>query len=123
MLDADDDCPAVLGPSLKARALPIVGGQGVAVVIPKREFESWFLAAARSLAGTRGLHDQLVPPENPEDIRGAKEWLSRNMVPGRTYSPTVDQAALVAGMDLAAARACHSFERLVREIERLVQFE
>jgi len=98
-MDADDDCPAVLGPNLKARALPILRGLRVTVVIPKREFESWFLAAARSLAGRRGLREQLAPPENPEDIRGAKEWLSRNMIPGRAYSPTVDQAALVAGMD------------------------
>lgn len=42
------------------------------------------------------------------------------MVPGRKYSPSVDQAALVAAMDMTAARPCRSFDRLCREIERLV---
>ena len=54
ILDADKDCPALLGPDLKARALPIAQGHHVAIIIPKMEFESWFLAAASSLAGKRG---------------------------------------------------------------------
>ena len=62
----------------------------------------------------------LSSPENPEQIRGAKEWLDRRMTPGRKYSPTVDQAALVASLDLHAARACRSFDRLCREVGRLI---
>src|SRR6267154_1410823 len=64
--------------------------------------------------------DDLSPPRNPEAIRGAKEWLSRNMIPGRAHSSTVDQAALVAGMDLTAAKRWRSFDRLWREIARLI---
>ncbi|MEO8658450.1 MAG: DUF4276 family protein [Bryobacteraceae bacterium] len=116
VLDADDDCPALLGPSLKSRTQ----SGDTAIVIPKYEFETWFLTAAASLAGRRGLREGLVPRPDPEMVRGAKEWLTRNMVPGRTYSPAIDQAALVAGMDLNIARSCRSFERLCREIERLV---
>jgi hypothetical protein len=120
VLDADEDCPAILGPNLKARALAIAQPQSVSIVIPKSEFETWFLAAAQSLSGKRGLRQGLLPPPDPEAIRGAKEWLSRNMVPGRKYSPSVDQTALVASMDLTAARSCRSFDRLCREIERLI---
>ena len=120
VLDADDDCPAILGPSLKSRAMAIA--QSVLVVIPKYEFETWFLAAAQSLRGKRGLCEGLLSPPDPETIRGAKEWLSQNMVSGRKYSPSVDQAALVAGMDLTAARSCRSFDRLCREIERMLVF-
>lgn len=120
VLDADDDCPAVLGNALKTRAAAITSPHGVSIVIPKYEFETWFLAAAQSLSGRRGLREGLLPPPDPAAIRGAKEWLSRNMVPGRKYSPTVDQAALVAAMDLNAAKSCRSFDRLCREIERLV---
>jgi Domain of unknown function (DUF4276) len=121
VLDADEDCPAKLGAILKSRSLAIAGADEVSVVIPKFEFETWFLAAAQSLSGKRGLRPGLVPPPDPEAIRGAKEWLSRNMVPGRKYSPSIDQVALVAGMDLVAARSCGSFDRLCREIERLVR--
>jgi hypothetical protein len=120
LLDADEDCPAILGPQLRSRALKLVEAESISIVIPKYEFESWFLAAAKSLAGKRGLREGLLPPLEPEIIRGAKEWLSSNMVSGRKYSPSVDQAAFVAGMDLAAARGCKSFDRLCREIERLV---
>jgi hypothetical protein len=120
VMDADEDCPAVLGPSLKSRAHAIALPHAVSIVIPKCEFEAWFLAAAQSLSGRRGLREGLSPPPDPTAIRGAKEWLSRNMAPGRMYSPSVDQAALVAGMDLTAARSCRSFDRLCREIERLV---
>ena len=120
VLDADDDCPAELGPRLKLRALPIAQHCGVSIVIPKYEFETWFLTAAKSLGGYRGLREGLLAPPDPMAVRGAKEWLSRDMEPGRKYSPTVDQAALAAHMDLKAARSCRSFDRLCREIERLV---
>ena len=120
MVDADEDCPAVLGPRLKARALAIARPQDISIVIPKFEFESWFLAAAQSLRGKRGLRDDLQPPQDPEAIRGTKEWLSRHMQPGRIYAPTVDQAALVAGMNLVEVRSSRSFDRLCREIERLI---
>jgi hypothetical protein len=121
VLDADEDCPASLGPNLKSRASAIASPDAVSIVIPKYEFETWFIAAAQSLSGRRrGLREGLLPPPDPTAVRGAKEWLSRNMVPGRRYSPTVDQAALVAGMDINAARSCRSFDRLCREIGRLV---
>lgn len=121
VLDADDDCPASLGPQLRSRALSISQPHEVSIVIPKYEFETWFLTAARSMSGLGGLRQELLARENPEGIRGAKEWLSRNMVPGKTYSPTIDQAVLVSSMDLPGATlGSQSFARLCREIERLL---
>ena len=120
VVDADEDSSCLLGPMLKNRALAITQPQRLSILAPLYEFETWFLTSAESLSGVRSLRNGLVPPSNPEAIRGAKEWLSRNMVAGRKYSPTVDQAALVGRMDLTAARSCRSFDRLCREIERLV---
>jgi hypothetical protein len=76
LLDSDDDCPAQLGPELLQRATSARRDVPLAVVIAKREFESWFLAAAESLRGNRGLATDLNPPPDPETIRGAKEWLT-----------------------------------------------
>lgn len=43
------------------------------------------------------------------------------MRPGRSYSPTADQAALTARMDLAKAfRACRSFRKLVDAFGQLL---
>lgn len=119
VVDADDDCPATLGPALLERARAARPDRKTGVVLAKHEFENWFLGAALSLAGHRALPEGLVPPPNPEDIRGAKEWLGRRMGQ-RGYSETLDQPALASLMDVHAARACDSFDKLARELARLL---
>lgn len=120
VLDADDDCPAELGPDLARRVEMVAAGKPFAVVLAKRELEAWFLGAKESLRGQRGIRMDAVPPASPEAIRGAKEALSRNMV-GQRYLEVDDQPALAAAMDLEAAqRRCASFDKLMREVTRLV---
>lgn len=93
----------------------------VAVVIAKSEFEGWFLAAAASLRGRRELPLDLEPPAQPEEVRGAKEWLSRHMEGSTTYSETIDQPAMAAFIDLDAARSnSPSFDNCWREIAGLL---
>lgn len=120
LLDADDDCPAQLGPQLKARVFSNADS-AVEIIVSKREYEAWFLAAAVSLAGMCELPRDLASPNQPEQIRGAKEWLRDRMPEGRTYSPTVDQAKLTAAMDLTSARSAPSFDRLCRIIQRIIE--
>jgi hypothetical protein len=120
VLDSDDDCPATLAAELLARARHTVGHLPISVVLPKREFEAWFLAAAESLRGVRGLSEELAGPPDPEAVRGAKEWLSDRMVTGRKYRETLDQAALTASFDMVAARRTDSFDKLYREVCRLI---
>lgn len=120
LLDADDDCPARLGPILQQRAVSARPDVSVSVVLANKEYEAWFLAAAGSLAGTRHFPPSMATPPDPEAIRGAKEWLSRQRrdIP---YRETADQAALSATMDLAEARrTAPSFDKLWREVERLI---
>jgi hypothetical protein len=121
LIDSDDDCPAELARHLLERALPRGSGLPVSVVLPRREFEAWFLTAAESIRGKRGLPEDLLAPQNPEEIRGAKDWLRRHMGAGQTYSETVDQPALAAVFDLQAARAAKSFDKLFREVARLIE--
>ena len=119
VLDADDDCPADLGPRLATWAqLQRPDRRSVVIVIP-REFEAWFLASAASLAGKRGLPADLQPPDqDPEQMRDAKGWLARQMP--RRYHATVDQPALAACFDLQAARSAPSFERFLRKLAGLL---
>lgn len=82
---------------------------------------AWFLASAPSLAGSRRLPSDLAAPDDPEGIRGAKEWLSEQMTPARPYKETVDQAALTSQLDLAMVRRkSPSFDKLWRDVERLL---
>lgn len=121
LVDADDDCPATFGPELLGRAKSARPDHPVSVVVAMREFESWFLAAAPSLRSQRGLRDDLDAPDLPEHKRDAKGWLQEHRTDGFAYSPTTDQPALAAAMDLTMARAnAASFDKLWRDVERLM---
>ena len=120
IFDSDDDCPAELGPALLRRASQARSDLPIAVVLAKHEFEAWFLAAAESLRGQRGLGDDMHPPNDPEAIRGAKEWLSNQMEGSRKYRETQDQPALTARFDLEQARQTDSFDKCYRDIVRLL---
>lgn len=120
LLDADTDCPAELGPTLSKRAREARPDRHIEVVLANPEYETWFLAAATSLRGHRGLSSELSAPDTPENISGAKEWLRRQMKTGATYSETIDQPALTALFDMDAAQSCASFRKLCRSVERLL---
>jgi hypothetical protein len=121
LLDSDENCPAELGPQLLARARKARSDLPISVVLAKREYEAWFLAAAESLRGLRGLREDLSAPSEPEELRGAKEWLTHRMTTGHPYTETRDQAALTACFDLVAVRASDSFDKCYREITRLLE--
>lgn len=119
LLDADDDCPARLGPSLLEWAREQRNDRDHGVVVAKSAYEAWFLAAAASLSGVKGLPDDLVPPPDPEGRRYPKAWLDERLPRG--YSETVDQPALSAVFDLEQACAAPSFRKLVRDLARLLE--
>jgi hypothetical protein len=70
----------------------------------------------RVLLGTAAIRDIVLP--SPEAIRDAKGWLGQRMPRG--YSPTTDQPALTGLFDLGLARSSPSFDKLVRELTRLL---
>jgi hypothetical protein len=111
LLDCEDGCPATLGPEILEQALRIRGDVSYLVTLAYREYETWFLYAASSLAGVAGLPEGLTPPENPEALRDAKGWLSGRMAHG--YKETQHQVSLTARFDLDLAQSSASFRRLV----------
>lgn len=122
LVDADDDCPADLGPRLLDRIATAGVGGACSVVVANREFEAWFIAAAPSLQGKRGLASELPLPADPERPRDCKGWLSEHRVDKRSYKPAADQAALAAAFDLHMARKnAPSFDKLWRDLERLLR--
>lgn len=120
--DWDNGCPAQDGPALLRRAKQARGDLPISVILAKKEFEAWFLASAESIRGEHDLPADLESPPNPEEIRDAKGWLSKRMPAGRSYSETVDQPALTAVFDTAAARhSSDSFDKCYREIEAMLR--
>jgi hypothetical protein len=123
VLDADKACPKYLAPALEARGRSAAGHRQVAVVLPRCEFEAWFLAAIESLRGIRGIREDAEPPQAPEEMRGAKEALEERMHPNCTYSDVADQPSLAAQFDLELARKrSRSFQKFEKEAVRLLQF-
>ncbi|RKG63330.1 DUF4276 family protein [Corallococcus sp. CA054B] len=118
LLDADKDLPCVLGPRLLTWARAQRSNRIISVVVAQCEYEAWFLTAAKSLRGQRGLPASLDAPPQPERIRDAKGWLGSHMPSG--YSETIDQPALTSVFDLEAARRADSFDKLVRDMGTLL---
>lgn len=86
----------------------------VSVVIAKREYEAWFIAAAPSLHGSRGFLFE-GGQVNAEEPRNAKGWMSER-IQGTTYKEVMDQPAFSAKMDLQQAfDGSRSFRKLCKE--------
>ncbi|HZO24818.1 MAG TPA: DUF4276 family protein [Chloroflexota bacterium] len=121
LIDADDNCPAELGPRILGWARSGGSDLPIAVVLANREYEAWFLAAAESLRGLRGVQHDIVAPPDPETIAGAKEWLTERMSRRQSYKPTSHQASFSAVFDLELARRrAPSFDKLCRDVRRLM---
>ena len=122
LLDADEDCPRALGPSLRDRARKVCPPEiDVACVLAKYEYETWFAAAAESLSGHLGLSANFCASENPEESHLRKAWVEGHFkAQGKKYGETVDQPKLTHSMDPALCRKrSPSFDKLCRELERL----
>jgi hypothetical protein len=116
-IDADDDCPARLAPEMLRIATAEHADRRISVIVAKREFEAWYVAAATSLARAGKLIAGTTSPEDPEAVNDAKGWLSMRM--SRRYVATIDQPAFAARFDLEDARRCPSFDKLVRDFRRV----
>lgn len=119
LMDADDDCPARLGPELLER-MKSVTRVPCASVLADTEFEAWFLGAIESLRGERHIRFDAKHPKDFEDIRQAKERLSR-LMGRRRYISVDDQPALAEKMDLDLARErSPSFDKFWRDAQYLI---
>lgn len=118
--DWKDGLPCKDAPSLLERAQRARPDIRTRLVLANKEYEAWFLAAAESLRGRRGLPADLVAPPYPEAIRGAKEWLGDRMAHGHGYAPVTDQPAFTHLFDLDLARQrSPSFDKCYREVEAM----
>ena len=126
VVDADNDCPVDLAKGLSARAAARGLQTPIAIVVPHREFEAWFIAALDESADNpvrARLH--IAPdvrcPDDPDAVGNPKGWLRRNMRRSRSYAETDDQPALADALsiELASARS-RSFRRLEHALQELL---
>ena len=110
LLDCEDDCPATLGPDVLAKAQAVRSDVPIIVALAYREYETWFMAAARSLRGVGGLPQTMEVPPDPERTRDAKGWVSIQL--GVPYNPPNHQPLFTQHFDFQQASTIPSFARL-----------
>ena len=121
VFDADNDCPKDIHALIEG-ARAISSPVPYRVVLPKYEYEAWFLASIDSLRGKLRISPDAVAPDDPESIGDAKGALEAQMSTGETYLQTVDQAKFSAAFDMPLAyRRSRSFRRLVKAFGELVR--
>lgn len=119
LLDADKDPVCDLVQTMHDR-LPDRSDLEVSLVVANKEYETWFVAAAESLAPLLSLKEDEAYPSDPEAQRQGKKWIADRMA-GGSYSETVDQPKLTSRMDLELCRKrSPSFDKLCRELERRI---
>jgi hypothetical protein len=115
LLDADDDCPAILAKEIEQRARNLIPHRHISVVLANREYEAWFIAAAESLNHQRGFTVSVSEIIDAETTRDAKGWIKARMA-SRAYGEMTDQPAFSARMDLQQAfDRSRSFRKLCAE--------
>lgn len=121
LFDADDDCASSYVPQMLEWWRETASQIPCAVIMARREYEAWFLAAIDSLRGVRGISQNAEYQADPEQKRDAKGAVRRFTLRTAPYTPTADQPALSAVFDLSQAyRRASSFRKLVKELCRVL---
>ena len=119
VFDSDDDCPVELAAQVRDWAVAEAGPVCCEVVLAKREYEAWFLAAVESLHAHRSVKRDAKSHPDPESPRGAKGKLEAMM--HISYSERTHQPAFSAIFCMATAYArCRSFRKLISSFGRLM---
>ena len=123
-------CAATAARALADAARKAGAGEvfSVSVVFACREYESWLLAGAGSLAGQPppdrrpGIPAGAPVPEGDfeESHRNAKKWFKETLPNG--YNPPIDQKPLTQLVDLEEIRArkMRSFQRLESALDQII---
>lgn len=120
------DCPIKEAQKLLARADALRPGWPLKIAFLVKEYETLFLIDE---AATRKAFPDIPAktsfPQEPEKVRGAKEWLSKaRPAAGHAYKPMVDQAKITAHLNLDLLRnRSADFAHLERAIVELAHSE
>ena len=94
----------------------------ISVVMAKKEYEAWFIAAGESLRGKRGLIYPIYTPQLTQKASVAPKNGSVVTCQAANLTPRQqDQPALTAVFDVNIARRAESFDKCYREVALIVR--
>lgn len=128
ILDFDDKvsvCPVEEANKLLHRAKKLRPEWPIEIAFLVKEYEVLFL---HDETATRTVFPDIPKnvsfPTIPEAIRGAKEWISKQLPSGRAYKETVHQAKITAHLDLAVLlQKSRDFAHLENAVMRLINHQ
>lgn len=100
--DEEDACPRELAPQMAWQLSELALPFPAAYVLLRPEYEVLFLPCLHRLDAIGFPPGLRWDGEHWESRRGIKEWLSRQLPPGRTYKPTVQQLEITRRLDFDA---------------------
>jgi Domain of unknown function (DUF4276) len=119
LCDAEDSCALQLVTNMSTALALAAVSTPVVTIVAVPTYETWFAAAAASLTEFLDLDPASIPVD-PERLQIRKSWIEKRFK-GTRYSETVDQRRLTAAMDLKLCRRqSPSFDKLCRDISRVV---
>ena len=124
--DVGCDCPWEFARDLAGRVRMLNGPKPVAIVVANREYEAWFVASLPSILGKQIGHSLTFPTDltfqgNPEEMRGVKGWITRQLPRGKAYKETEHQAEMTRLIDFNMARNnSRSFRRVSTAMQQLL---
>lgn len=123
LVDSDGSCPMSAGETLLARARTAAAHIPLAVILPHREFEAWFLADLPHLRHLRELRPGCGPTEGfaVEGIQDAKKRFGTYLPNG--YGPMTNQRHFSGLLSFrrGLCRRSRSFRKLLKELELLTK--
>ena len=121
LFDSEDECPVHLLKEIAGTMEDIDVRFPLAFGLWYREFETMFMYCPECIEDRYGVD---IPgdaiPEPPERIRGAKEWISKQLPKGQIYKESIDQEKMVANLDLQKLNAYRPFVHLESSIRWLL---
>lgn len=119
LIDCDDGCAIDRAEELKG-LLPGDCDVHFEIAFIVREYESLFLCDPDTTRAQLKIDPGVEFPEHPEEIRGAKGWLSKAMGEGMAYKETIDQEQISARLNFDVIRPrSRSFRHLESVLLRL----
>jgi len=120
-IDCDDGCAVEWVRTLEEQ-IPAELSVPIAFAFFVKEYESLFLAEKKCLISQLGVPANATFPQDPESIRGAKQYISSLTPNGVAYKETVHQARLTGHLDIdEARRTSRSFRHLEKVLIELAR--
>lgn len=119
IFDSDDECPVEVAAQVREWAIAEAGTMYCEVVLPKREYEAWFLATVESLrthSSVKSDAESHPDPESPRDAKGRLEAMMHISYGEGTHQPAFSKIFCMP----AAYVRCRSFRKLVGSFGRLM---